>query len=435
MKPENNEGIMRPMPENAAEKNSEILDNLFKISLLKAVTINQGNNGLIKKIETDALPPELIDYFEKEQRIELRGKDSLVFKMIKVYTNGVGKNEFETQKKSYELVKDVAEEGNQDEYAKVPHPYIYRELTIDENLKQLLKAEGLDFNQDKIEILVMDFVEGEDFATHLYKEVLRRHKGSVHLKDHLDEMRLDEIIDEVARVLRFEAPGGKSRDEGIRKFEEKIVMNENADKIIKFLEKNGFTLDPSFMTKIRNTINLWHEHGIYHRDLHERNTIVSSKDVYIIDFGESISDGSKKDADNLYQNPLKSKALIKDEFILERYKRLVKSDSGLDKRVSLLTNDLDSLKKIIFEDEQKKNAWDNLFATINADNLDLISDNIALSFFDYYTESYWNTRILVISEYLKTVSDKKKASFLKKIKADNRENLVLVNKLTLLMKN
>jgi tRNA A-37 threonylcarbamoyl transferase component Bud32 len=389
----NYENLRRENQAQETEANKEYLESFMLTALLGSRTINSGNNGLIKKIKTADLPPELRAYLEKIAPDNMENKDNFVFKMIKIYSQGKGKNEFIAQKEAYDLLRRQAN-SQPAIYAKIPKPYLYHEITLNEELKNILEVDGLIFFENKVEVILMDFVDGDDLATTLFKEVLKRHDKSRHIRpEEIDCMNIENLQAEVWRVLDLKLPGGKSSDKQIRAFEQRKVFNENGDKIINFLKKSGFRLDESALVKVENTINLLHQNGMFHRDLHERNIILNERDVFVIDFGAAKKISSKNE--DPYEDELGGKKLVSDTMLTKRYKDLSGgNDKNREGSIELIA-ELASLRKRLKINEIFKN-----YKNLNEDNLDDVSSQIAAKFALNPSDIFWTIKLAVMDEFL-----------------------------------
>src|SRR5687768_2104984 len=264
---------------------------------------NEGNNGIILKLKMEDIPSKLLADL-KEAGIELG--DHKVAKILKIYSGGEGRQEFQLQKKAHELVDS---QPDKEKYAQVPRPYFYRDFPVGDAAKESLK--GLTekaYGANRVEMFMMDYVPGDDVATVLHKEVARRHPKTVDIADHVDEMRFDDLQDRIQQALGFARPGGKSRDDGIRDAEMRKVNNENAKKIDTFLEQRGFHIDPTVVSQIENTMALFHKNGLAFRDGHQRNFMISGDyaaaapgterqkppQVFVIDFGAATEIGGRR---------------------------------------------------------------------------------------------------------------------------------------------
>lgn len=296
---------------NEANENREAVEKFIDAALEELCErhlskFNEGNNGIILKLKMEDIPPKLLADL-KEAGIELG--DDKVAKILKIYSGGKGKQEFEMQKKAYELVD---KQPDKEKYARVPKPYFFRDFAVGDVAKASLKSmTDKAYGGDRVEMFMMDFVPGDDVDAILQKEVARRHPKTVDIADHVDEMRMegpDGLRWRVQQALGYVLPGGKSRDEGIRAEEDRKIKNENAKKIDAFLDQRGFHIDPAVVTQIENTMELFHKNGLAFRDGHQRNFMISGDyrapapgvgqekraQVFVIDFGAATELGGRK---------------------------------------------------------------------------------------------------------------------------------------------
>lgn len=255
---------------------------------------NEGNNGMILKLRVEDMPHDLVEGLKKNG-IELG--DEKVAKILKIYSGGKGRKEFEMQKKAHELVEA---QPDKEKYARIPKPYFYRDFAVGKEAQEKIKGmTEKGYGSERVEMFMMDFVPGDDVATVLYKEVIKRHEKTVDIAPHADELSFAELQDRVFQALNFSAPGGKSRDAGARELEMRKVFAENAEKLDAYLERRGFRVDPAVVSQMENTMDLFHRNGLAFRDGHQRNFMISGDyaapaagaakerppQVYVIDFG------------------------------------------------------------------------------------------------------------------------------------------------------
>lgn len=267
----------------------------LEVLLYRSKKINEGNNGIINILMLEDMDQEMINFLETLSP-GFSKRESVAVKLIKIYSQGVGKHEYEMQSAAYDAM--LASETAELPYAKIPKPLFYKEVEIaSPELKQKLIAEGLQSVGDKIEVLIMDLLPGEDLATHIHRQVVKiakdnpKFQGIQHLLDkEVQDMSLAELQSAVGVIVGQSKPGGNHRDADMNQFENLIVKTENSKKTITFLKKNGYVLNKEWLNKIENTVNTLHDKGIFHRDLHERNVMVNpdNNEVYILDFGTSI---------------------------------------------------------------------------------------------------------------------------------------------------
>src|SRR6056297_1925364 len=294
-----------------SQERRELLDaGLEKFLLTKTEKINEGNNGVVFKFNQKTIleHEELFEFFRFDPE---KKEESAVVKILKLYFQGQGLKEFKMQQKAYELVQSSEEK----ELAEVPEPINYYDLKISsQELKNFLKNRGVR-ETDNIELLIMDFVPGEDLSTRLFKEVIKRHPKLAHLKNQVEEMKK---YCEVALDYRY--PGEKSRDEGEREFEREKLFAENMGKMVEFLKSRGFVLDKRILDRYKKTIDLFHENGLLFRDGHHRNLMVNGEgddlEVQVIDFGSSTEfEGEYESSRDFYTDPMEGRAYIQDEMI------------------------------------------------------------------------------------------------------------------------
>jgi hypothetical protein len=280
-----------PSVERKTDRVERFLDaTLLELLERRARKINEGQNGVIFRLGTEQLSED-VQARLSAAGIDLEGDN--VAKILKLNYAGVGKMEYEMQKRSFEL---IASQSNPSAYAKIPKPKIYRNVQLTESSKEYFESYGVKTNGRRCDVIIMDEVHGDDVATALYKEAIRRHPKTVNLRDQVDEMDFLELQSAVADALEYTSPGGKSRDEQERKFEERKVFAQNSAKLFRFLAQRGFRIEPSIIEKMERTMDLFHANGLCHRDAHHRNFMVAGSieqrkpgepepEVFIIDFG------------------------------------------------------------------------------------------------------------------------------------------------------
>lgn len=281
--------------EAEAEAIEETIDRLLiEVIESNARKANEGTKGIILKLEFGDFSEDLIEQLEK-RGISIDNDQAV--KLLKVYAKGEGEREYNIQRTAYKKLQEVRD---LDRYARVPQPQLYRDIDLGEKTKEHIgKVTNYSFMSSSAELFLMDFVEGDDIHAHLIREVARHHPHTRDIADAVDDIPLGQVRERVVQALGFEVPGGKSRDEGERAFEEMKVFNSNMQKLYSFLKRAGVTVKPYIRKQIENSISHLHENGIVHRDLHERNIMVSgdpfergdesdNAQAYIIDFGESV---------------------------------------------------------------------------------------------------------------------------------------------------
>jgi serine/threonine protein kinase len=280
-----------------AEKHEENLRERKRISeeaireLLEAkhTISNAGSKGIIFKFSDADIPEALRTVTEGSEARPATENASYAIKALKIYNTGEAEKEFEAMRRAHEVTADAEQK---EALAPVPETSDFYEIEISETFQEFLNQNGAHLTQKKVGVIFMDYIEGEDLATLLYKEALRRQPGNPYVEEYIDTLSFNELHREVGAALHFARPGGKSRDEGERVFEEEMVKAANAKKLVQHLRKAGFTLPKEILTQLENTIDLLHRNGVFHNDLHERNVIIKDADLenprsYVIDFGSA----------------------------------------------------------------------------------------------------------------------------------------------------
>jgi hypothetical protein len=254
--------------------------------------VNEGNNGAILKLHINDVPEDLLATL-KEAGVILESDQAV--KVLKFYSLGNGEREFKMQQRAYEIISRY--EGEAD-LAKIPKPHLYRDLTMLPEVREKLRANGIERVGDKVELLMMDFVPGEDLATIMFREIIRSSPRTRDLVHQIDRLRFDDLEAELPRALNLPEAKSTYRDEADRQNQEKRQQILRYDAIHAELAKQGFRLHPAILRQVRNTFELLHENGLSHRDGHHRNFMIvgnpsadaaEDPQVYIVDFGSAVS--------------------------------------------------------------------------------------------------------------------------------------------------
>jgi len=265
--------------------------------------INEGRYGLIFKFNTanqgQAVAQSLGDDDNGDR----------VAKLIKVYSGTKGAQEFKMHSKIHEI---LAAAKNPEEVAQTPRPLLFKDMEMTPELESFLKKSGLALAPNRAEVIIMDYVPGDDLATILYREALKRHPNYRHISsEEIDKMDFFHLEREVQGILRFSQPGGKARDEGERNHEMMKVQTENAKILYTFLRRKGFILHPDIIKQMKGAVELCHKNGVALLDGHHRNWMVvgnyealddpeKKPRVMAIDFDEAVEFAGPL-SDDVYQ--------------------------------------------------------------------------------------------------------------------------------------
>lgn len=310
-----------PPPEEITRAHQESIERIIDHTLETLIIthgkrVNEGNNGVIFRLHLGELQPGEIEKM-KTQGIEL-GEEQAA-KILKVYFAGNGRREFDLQQQAYQMTENLL--GN---HARIPRPILYRDILLTSEGKSELQRQGIRTGS-RAEIILMEFIPGIDLATLLYRQALQRRYPELYptIED-VSSMNIEILGREVASALGFERPGGKGTSEAARISERRKVETANAKKLYDFLRRQGFVLDPAILEGLKHTIRHLHEGGIIHRDVHERNIMITDpyestkRRVYLVDFGSArrfIGPYREKES-TLYEDALEGVVYIQDEMPL-----------------------------------------------------------------------------------------------------------------------
>lgn len=242
------------------------------------VFVTQGANGVIVKVDLTQLRDE-VKKMLKERGL-IKGELSAV-KILKVYTKGDGWREAMMQEKAYALYK------KHPDTAHIPSVHFNFTMPATDTIRSFLGPDAQ--VKDKVEVVIMDFVEGVDLATLMYRYIIRHHKKTQHIRD-VDDLPMERLQEIIPELLGFETAERKGSSQEMK---EKIraVENANAEKVYTALENFKFILPAHLFETMRKTLVVWRGNDFHHNDLHERNIMITpDNEVYIVDFGASHPD-------------------------------------------------------------------------------------------------------------------------------------------------
>ncbi len=299
---ETHSGRPAEKPRNGAEskEGAEMKDAWVEKMIHEYATyLNEGNSGVVYRLNIAEIPQEMRAALTADEGKETPPDQAI--KILKVYSAGEGKREFEMQQRAYDIASQKRDDPR---FAQVPKPYLFKDIAISPETSDFLSARANGFRSTgRAEVLVMDYIPGADVATNLYREVIRRHPKTRHLAHAADELPFAQLEQEAALALDFRRPGGKGQSEGERINERLRLEFENKDKLLRFLEKKtDLQVDPAVPEQLANTIRLFHENGLTVRDFHPRNAMVvgrfaaqkggpetaAAPQTFIIDFANAV---------------------------------------------------------------------------------------------------------------------------------------------------
>jgi len=334
--PENRPG---KAPDNVIERESE-LESAIDAQIEECVIefsrkINSGNNGVIFRLDLRDAPENLINTLDK---IGIDTKEQRVIKLLKMYNAGAGEREYKLQSQAYSAMT------NAKDTAKIPKPYLYRHIKLSERARGHLNTQGINtVATHGVDVLIMDHVPGADLATILYKEALQRALPEVYPNIHdLDATDWTVVLQQLGPRIGFSVPGGKGKSESDILREIRKVETENVEILLQHLKKTGFVLHHAILDQVSASLQVMHKAGIAHRDMHERNVMISGNytykpnekppQAYIIDFGGAINFNGVYSAgrEDIFSDG--QKKFVNDENINVRYALLAENQAMKRKR-------------------------------------------------------------------------------------------------------
>lgn len=324
------EGVYREKPPTEdIERESELSEKSIADFIENRTDIvNSGHNGIILRFLESELPPEIQKAVSFDRKENPEG--SLKAKALKIYRRGDAHKEFAALRHARKIVAE--NERDSAPFAHVPKSHASYDLEISDNFQRFLNENGAALTDRWVGVIVMDYIEGIDLATLLYREALFRtyQEGDLYAPEDLDHISFDDLHRLLGEKLHFAKPGGKSRDESERRYEEEKVNNENAERLFAVLEEKKFVLPPAILAQVQNTIEAFHKNRLFHNDLHERQIILKDGDLedpktFIIDYGTASEQRPSTEP---------GKKTMDDEAVVRRLSRLTKTAEQREKEHS-----------------------------------------------------------------------------------------------------
>ena len=302
----------------------EAVDGGLEFIIRESLKRNEGNSGVIYAIEISSFSKELTDAL-RELGLDF-GASEKAMKVMKVYYPGDGEREYERHLAAYKMLQTA--QGTLD-IARVPQPYIFRDIELsEETAEKLCRDSGRLDRPNRAELFLMDYIEGDDLATLTYRKLLEvqpdseamlnkygvRVKAGETVADTLRELDLKTL-----QLILFKEIGLEQRNDNMLpgSQQEQLLDRRNAKKILRQVGRSSrIKLNPLITTQVRNLLQVLHNNGLAHRDMHPRNVVITGDpfavepeavpaQAYVIDFGSAQSfTGNYLDArEALYISP------------------------------------------------------------------------------------------------------------------------------------
>lgn len=321
------------------EINREIAEAAFEALLKNAKKINEGANGIIARINIEALPEKIRDFlFGKQEHSDA------VMKILKIYKPGAGIHEYNMQTRAYEILS-----GDQTA-AQAPRPLKCLDIGLkNAQMRSEISRLGYKESKERTEILIMDEIHGKDLMTIICQEVIKRSKNIP--ADERENISSISDIDYLIKMMGF-ALGNLPHQKGKKQTLNDLLKNQKIERVIsedalKFLAPTDFKINPAIYEKIKRAITLINKNRLYHRDLHLRNVMVADDgEVYIIDFGQAqtFPDTANHLKTEVYKDE-KGEPLLNDASIVESLKKLLPEHDTFFDHMKRIKGKIESTKK------------------------------------------------------------------------------------------
>ncbi len=295
------------LPMEASQRKELVLDFALLQSLRAGRRMNEGSNGVIYRIDVGDLPTT-------ERGIVMESglfpvEDTSAIKILKVYSTEAGHKETVNQRKAAFFLKEARAQGKN--VACVPeahldHVIAFETPELQEAFRRVLKIDSMG---TKVNCIAMEYVEGEDLATYLWRAYARAFVRKVVRSDSehvtgitdkeieylekpstFNEIRnyvtvLEQrakVLPELRALFLEEVRPGHTQEALVK---ERMAHDRNAKRMSTLLLQDGFTIDSDVYDKISNSMDVFRENGLVYLDGHERNIMLRPDgEVFVIDF-------------------------------------------------------------------------------------------------------------------------------------------------------
>lgn len=285
-------------------------ENFINKVIDKGRVVGEGGKGVVLEVTFDQAGST-----RKQENEGDFSEDSKAVKLLKVYTEGVGRREYELQNK----IADLVNQSNKTPCALIPRGYHYEDTSLTEDQKKGLEQRtGHRFHKDSAELFMMDYIDADELYERLMKEVVWRAHSDIS-KEKVAKLSKQEIEKRAERAVGFQKKATNSEGLNQRSQDE---FQRLVTKMYDFLKKKGVEIKGEITEQIENTTTIFSDNDLQHNDLHERNIMIdgplfndspgdneSSTQVYIIDFGEMTEKGNENSSS------------MKDDVVLNRLRK------------------------------------------------------------------------------------------------------------------
>lgn len=298
----------------------DTIDTIIETHLKFEKKDNEGQQALIFKLDVEADMAHLSK--EEKKQIENYIGPSKSLKILKVTDEAMARHEFEWQYKAHEAFEAIPEHEKQN-YASIPKIFLTKTVHIDNDIKAKLNKQNAKLTTESASVIMMEWVEGEDLLTKVFRQYLSDIPAYVGIAN-------DPNTDFGSLLF---AVSSDFRTKGLD-FSDMSTLEQYRKLFSSIVKNNREILTKEQQVQVENTMQLLHQNGIHHNDLHLRNFLVSPGEngkVYIIDFGRA--HGLPKSFDND----------IKDDFAINLIKEF-KLDSEKNDAIKMtIENDINRI--------------------------------------------------------------------------------------------
>lgn len=265
--------------EQQEQEYETVVERQYEDLIRKHHPVDSGQEGLIYKLSPTQVESRARELM-LDHGIDL-DSDSAV-KVLKVFNPGKIEHEYNAQSSAYQVLAQ-AKETSTKPLAQVPAPFDFRKIHITDETRDILNREGAKIIGNEVEVMMMDFVPGEDLQTIFYRWIVKHAPADKQYAVTVDPDLADfpKLYQAVSGILDF---GVIPEERGAQADAE---IKSRREKVFNYLKKTGFTMKPGVVEQIKNTREVLQTNRIYHNDEHERNFMLHHDQVYIIDFARA----------------------------------------------------------------------------------------------------------------------------------------------------
>jgi serine/threonine protein kinase len=282
-------------PRSPEQLNHEVEELLFS-----GERVGEGGKAFVLKLSPDNIPPELRPAFEslsfQEGEVNIDSSADKAIKLFKLYLPHKTAFEYEMHAKAYAALQKIPKEESS-QYAKIPKLSSSRELIIEEDIRKKLEERFSIMVADKVNLIAMEYIPGEDLATIFYKWILEKNGFT---PEQTDELNFKQLYEELVSVLGLDSLPDEEMDDAHLPMAEWKVSANNTKKIYEYLRKYKFPMPTDATSRVEKTIQLMHKEKMTHGDAFERNIMITGgskalrakgnlddEEIFLIDFGET----------------------------------------------------------------------------------------------------------------------------------------------------